>query len=149
MVDASTGVAMTRGDDPHIWHDPRNAEVMVANIEAALAKADPDHAPTTSATWRPTRQQLETLDASNAAQIATLTDKQLVTNHDAFGYYVRALRPHVRRLDHPELRHVGRAVGIADRRHRQQDRGDRREGGLLRDVAARRRPRRPSPARPA
>ena len=27
--------------DPHIWHNPQNAKIMVTNIEKALAAADP------------------------------------------------------------------------------------------------------------
>ena len=42
IVDASTGVDLHRGDDPHIWLDPRNAKVMVRNITAALVAADPE-----------------------------------------------------------------------------------------------------------
>ena len=49
IVEAATGVALRQeGDevaeaDPHIWHDPRNAKVMVHNVAAGLAAADPAH----------------------------------------------------------------------------------------------------------
>src|SRR4051794_34093191 len=68
VVDASTGVAL-RGDAPHIWHDPRNAELMAANVEAALAKADPVHVADYERNLAAYRRQLEALDAGNAAQI--------------------------------------------------------------------------------
>jgi zinc/manganese transport system substrate-binding protein/manganese/iron transport system substrate-binding protein len=44
LVDTSEGVRLRQlggTTDPHIWQNPRNAEVMVANIERALAAADP------------------------------------------------------------------------------------------------------------
>jgi zinc/manganese transport system substrate-binding protein len=48
IVDASTGVTLRQEDggeaDPHIWQDPRNAEVMVAGIARALEAAAPDRA---------------------------------------------------------------------------------------------------------
>ena len=55
VVDSSQGVALRKGDpgdeemadgDPHIWHNPVNAKIMVSNIEKGLAAADPVHAAT-------------------------------------------------------------------------------------------------------
>jgi zinc/manganese transport system substrate-binding protein len=95
VVDASTGVAIREGTgteehagDPHIWHDPRNAVQMVTTIEQALAKADPAHASDYEANLAAYVAKLHQLDDDNAAAIATLVNKKLVTNHDAFGYYV-------------------------------------------------------------
>lgn len=94
IVDASDGVAVRPGDeedpagDPHIWHDPRNAKIMVTNIERALAAAQPACEPEFADNLRTYSAQLDALDASNQAAIDALPDKQLVTNHDAFGYYV-------------------------------------------------------------
>jgi ABC-type Zn uptake system ZnuABC Zn-binding protein ZnuA len=87
VVDASAGVAV-RKDDPHIWHDPRNAKVMVRNITDALATADAGAAGAFRSTEARYDKELDALDAENAARIATLTDKKLVTNHDALHYYV-------------------------------------------------------------
>ncbi len=97
IVDASAGVEIREGNgtdeesagDPHIWHDPTNAKIMATNIAAALAAADPPDATAYRPTWRRISAQLDALDADIAAQIATLTNKKLVTNHDAFGYYVQ------------------------------------------------------------
>ncbi|MEO5899573.1 MAG: metal ABC transporter substrate-binding protein [Ilumatobacteraceae bacterium] len=95
IVDASTGVQIRPGQggdesdgDPHIWHNPQNAKIMVANIAAALAKADPAGAATFQANLIAYTAKLDALDSEITARLATLTDKQLVTNHDAFGYYV-------------------------------------------------------------
>ena len=94
IVDASTGVALRAGteeegsgSDPHIWQDPRNAKVMVANVAKAFEAADPAAAPTFEKNRADYSAQLDALDASIAAQIGALGNKKLVTNHDAFGYY--------------------------------------------------------------
>ncbi|HZQ79927.1 MAG TPA: metal ABC transporter substrate-binding protein [Acidimicrobiia bacterium] len=92
IVDASTGIALRRGPgtdrDPHIWHDPRNARVMVHTIATALAGADPAHRVDYEAAEAAYAAELDRLDAEIAAEIGGLADKKLVTNHDAFGYYV-------------------------------------------------------------
>lgn len=93
MVDTSTGIAIRNAagesGDPHIWHDPRNAIVMVAGIERALAKADPEDSAFFAANAASYTAKLQALDADIAAKIASLpaADRKLVTNHDAFGYY--------------------------------------------------------------
>ena len=76
--------------DPHIWHDPRNAKVMVTNIQKGLAAADPARAATFAANLTTYSAQLDKLDAYNEAAFAKLpaAQRKLVTNHDAFGYYV-------------------------------------------------------------
>ena len=103
VVDASRGVPPRRGypgdaemreGDPHIWHSPQNAKIMVANIEQSLAAADPGHAAVFAANLAGYTAKLDQLDADNAAAVATLpaADRKLVTNHDAFGYYVDRYR---------------------------------------------------------
>lgn len=92
IVDASTGVAVSHEDggdgDPHIWQDPQNAKLMVATIAGAFEAAAPDRATTFAQQAARYTADLDALDADVAATIATLTNKKLVTNHDAFGYYV-------------------------------------------------------------
>ena len=95
VVDASKGVELRRGageeaggPDPHIWHDPRNAKVMVGNIAAALAAADPTDAATYRANLAAYASRLDALDADIARRIDGLANRKLVTDHDAFGYYV-------------------------------------------------------------
>ncbi|GAA2703412.1 metal ABC transporter substrate-binding protein [Actinoplanes palleronii] len=97
VVDSSSGVTLREGEeggehgpDPHIWHDPRNAKIMVTNIEKGLAAAEPGKAAAFAANLTAYTAQLDKLDADTAAAFATLPaqDRKLVTNHDAFGYYV-------------------------------------------------------------
>jgi manganese/iron transport system substrate-binding protein len=91
VVDTSQGVRLRQvggATDPHIWQNPRNAEVMVANIERALAAVDPADAGVFRANLAGYTKQLQALDAGVQRQIDSLANKKLVTNHDAFGYYV-------------------------------------------------------------
>jgi ABC-type Zn uptake system ZnuABC Zn-binding protein ZnuA len=91
LVDTSQGVRLRQvggATDPHIWQNPRNAQVMVANIERALAAADPADAGVFRANLAAYTEQLQALDAEVQRQIDSLANKKLVTNHDAFGYYI-------------------------------------------------------------
>ena len=91
VVDTSQGVRLRQVGgvtDPHIWQNPRNAMVMAANIERALAAADPADAEAYRANLAAYTKQLQALDAEVQRQIDSLANKKLVTNHDAFGYYV-------------------------------------------------------------
>jgi ABC-type Zn uptake system ZnuABC Zn-binding protein ZnuA len=91
VVDTSQGARLRRvgGEpDPHIWQDPRNARVMAANIERGLAAADPPAAATFQANLAAYTKQLQTLDAEVERQTAGLANRKVVTNHDAFGYYL-------------------------------------------------------------
>ncbi len=87
VVDASMGVKLRR-DDPHMWHDPTRARTMVATIATAMRETDPDNAGAYAEAERAYAAELEALDAEIRAQIDALPNKKLVTNHDAFGYYV-------------------------------------------------------------
>ena len=95
-VDTSKGVVIRRGasseeqpaGDPHIWQNPMNAKVMVANIERALAAADPADAAYFERNLDAYTAKLSALDAEVARQLDSLANKKIVTNHDAFGYYI-------------------------------------------------------------
>ena len=97
VVDASRGVKVRdelgdeeqKAGDPHIWHDPANARIMVDDIAAALAAKDPAGKAGYERSAAAYDAKLAALDADNTAQIDTIPVAQrlLVTNHDAFGYY--------------------------------------------------------------
>jgi ABC-type Zn uptake system ZnuABC Zn-binding protein ZnuA len=91
VVDASQGVRLRQvgGEpDPHIWQDPGNAMVMAANIERGLARADPESAGFYQANLAGYLEDLQNLDAWVERQTAGLANRKVVTNHDAFGYYL-------------------------------------------------------------
>jgi ABC-type Zn uptake system ZnuABC Zn-binding protein ZnuA len=100
IVDASRGVKIRHGNgtdeqadgDPHIWHNPLNAVIMCTDIERALVQADPSAAAAFRANLAHYRAKLHALDATIKRQIDSLPNKKLVTNHDAFGYYVDRYR---------------------------------------------------------
>jgi zinc/manganese transport system substrate-binding protein len=98
VVDAGAGVKLLQGedekgnpeDDPHIWQDPNNAKIMVANLEKAFAAADGANASTYEANLTDYTAKLDALDADIEKKINSIpvAQRKLVTNHDAFSYYV-------------------------------------------------------------
>jgi ABC-type Zn uptake system ZnuABC Zn-binding protein ZnuA len=101
-VDTSRGVTIRQGDgsaeeragDPHIWHNPENAQIMSADIAAALSAEDPADRTAFGANLAAYTAKLTELDGWITGQIATIPAdrRKLVTNHDAFGYYVDRYR---------------------------------------------------------
>jgi ABC-type Zn uptake system ZnuABC Zn-binding protein ZnuA/ABC-type Mn2+/Zn2+ transport system permease subunit len=75
--------------DPHWWHDPRNAEAAVDEIERQLAAADPSHRRQFERNARAYLARLRALDAGIASCIDAVPParRKLVTDHDAFGYF--------------------------------------------------------------
>jgi zinc/manganese transport system substrate-binding protein len=75
--------------DPHWWHDPRNAEAAVRDIERHLAAADPAKKAEFAQNASVYLAKLRKLDASIASCIDRVppTQRKLVTDHDAFGYF--------------------------------------------------------------
>jgi ABC-type Zn uptake system ZnuABC Zn-binding protein ZnuA len=78
-----------RGEDPHWWQDPRNAERAVKAIEKSLGEADPGGAPVYARNARAYLRRLRALDRSVARCIDGLPprERRLVTSHDALGHY--------------------------------------------------------------
>jgi ABC-type Zn uptake system ZnuABC Zn-binding protein ZnuA len=97
-IDTSQGVTVIPGNgsaeekagDPHIWQDPKNAEIMARNIATGLDAADPADKTSFDQNLATYTAKLEQLDAYIGQQINTLPadQRKLVTNHDAFHYYV-------------------------------------------------------------
>jgi zinc/manganese transport system substrate-binding protein len=75
--------------DPHWWQDPRNAQIAVRTIRDALAKADPKGTATYDANAEAYLGRLAALDTAIAACMERIpaTERKLVTNHDALGYF--------------------------------------------------------------
>jgi ABC-type Zn uptake system ZnuABC Zn-binding protein ZnuA len=97
-ADASAGVKIREGNgeeeekagDPHIWHDPRNAKIMVQNIAKAFTAADPADAASYERNLAEYSAKIDKLDADIQSKIdkVPVGNRKLVTNHDAFGYYI-------------------------------------------------------------
>jgi ABC-type Zn uptake system ZnuABC Zn-binding protein ZnuA len=77
------------GKDPHVWHDPRHGIAMVDAILKALSAAAPEHASTFQANARAYQDRLRAVDVEVKAIIDAIppTNRKLVTDHDAFGYF--------------------------------------------------------------
>jgi ABC-type Zn uptake system ZnuABC Zn-binding protein ZnuA len=76
-------------DDPHWWHDPRNAVRAVAAIERALADVDPAGAAEYRENAAAYSRRLRALDRDVAACIERIppAKRRLVTTHGSLGYY--------------------------------------------------------------
>jgi ABC-type Zn uptake system ZnuABC Zn-binding protein ZnuA len=97
IVTVTDGIELRRaghdgeGDfDPHVWHDPTNVQVMVANVVAALVEAFPDHAATFRENGTAYDARLAEVDAEIRALIDTIpaANRKVVTAHDSLGYFL-------------------------------------------------------------
>jgi ABC-type Zn uptake system ZnuABC Zn-binding protein ZnuA/ABC-type Mn2+/Zn2+ transport system permease subunit len=75
--------------DPHWWHDPRNVEAAVRQIESALVAVDPSHKAAFRRNADAYLSELKALGRGIAKCIDSVpaSQRKLVTDHDAFGYF--------------------------------------------------------------
>ena len=75
--------------DPHWWHDPRNAEAAVREITTQLSAIDPKDKATFAANAAAYEGNLKALDSgiAHCFESVPASDRKLVTDHDAFGYF--------------------------------------------------------------
>jgi ABC-type Zn uptake system ZnuABC Zn-binding protein ZnuA len=78
-----------RGNDPHWWHDPRNAVLATEAIRDALGEADPDGRATYERNARRYIKRLRGVDRDVEACIAKLPQgkRKIVTTHDSLSYF--------------------------------------------------------------
>ncbi|MFB2580105.1 metal ABC transporter substrate-binding protein [Herbiconiux sp. P15] len=80
------------GGNPHIWTDPKRAQQMVQNIETGLVEADAAASTdfeTNATAYEAKLGELDDWIRSNVDQVPA-ADRLLVSNHDAFTYFVDA-----------------------------------------------------------
>lgn len=117
VIDASTGISLLDGDahndddddghdhaelehdhvheeDPHIWMDPRNAAVMVQNIAAGLAEADPERADEYRANARTAADELTSFHQEMLDKLGG-SHYDLITFHDGFAYFADSFGMHL------------------------------------------------------
>jgi len=77
------------GFDPHVWMDPTRIAEAVPALADALAKADPEHADGYRERAASYVRELETLDREIRLTLGAIpgANRQLVTSHDALGYF--------------------------------------------------------------
>jgi zinc/manganese transport system substrate-binding protein len=78
-----------RPSDPHLWMDPTRVAEAVPALAEALAKADPDHAEGYRDRAASYVRELKALDQVIRSTLAAIpaANRQLVTSHDALGYF--------------------------------------------------------------
>ena len=96
VVVASEGIAALKTEedqlDPHAWQDLNNGRLVVANIAAALAAADPAHADDYRRHADAYDRELAALDREIRSRLdaAPGDQRKVITSHDAFQYLGRA-----------------------------------------------------------
>jgi zinc/manganese transport system substrate-binding protein len=75
--------------DPHVWMDPARVAAAVPALADALAEADPEHAEGYRSRAERYAAELVALDGELERQLARIPaeDRELVTSHDALGYF--------------------------------------------------------------
>ena len=93
------GVSVGPGDghahgsgNPHYWLDPKNAEIITANVLAGLARVDPANTPTYEANRLAFLARLEGKLKQWEAKLAPLHGVPLVAYHNSFAYFARRFR---------------------------------------------------------
>ncbi|MDO5301462.1 MAG: metal ABC transporter substrate-binding protein [Tissierellia bacterium] len=76
--------------DPHIWLDPKNAVAMAEVITAALEGEDPQNAQDYRANFEELKGALEELDQRFVEGLKNAKTRDIVVNHEAFGYLAQA-----------------------------------------------------------
>jgi zinc transport system substrate-binding protein len=84
-----TTAGVTPGTNAHLWLDPRLACVGVSNIAAALQRIDAAGASVYRSNALAYIARLQKLDAEIEAGLAGLTNRAIVTYHDAFPYFAK------------------------------------------------------------
>jgi len=72
--------------DPHVWLDPAEFKAIVGRVATALSDADPANRAAYEANAGAYVRELDDLDASFTAGLATCARRTVVTSHAAFGY---------------------------------------------------------------
>src|SRR5207253_2474470 len=78
-----------RSVDPHFWLDPTKLAEVADDFAVFLGKLDPKHAATFTANAASLNQKLLALDGEFASGLASCSNKDLITSHNAFGYLAR------------------------------------------------------------
>jgi ABC-type Zn uptake system ZnuABC Zn-binding protein ZnuA len=97
IVDASASVPVLQsaggGDaehpkgNPHVWLDPRYAEIGIENLVAALTRVDPRGESLYRARARAYRLRLDSLTQALTAVVQELPDRSFISFHDAWPYF--------------------------------------------------------------
>ncbi len=79
------------GENPHLWYDPATMPKVAQALAAALAKADPDHAPDYAGRLKDTLASLARIDKRVAAIRDKFKGTPVTATEPVFGYMASAL----------------------------------------------------------
>jgi ABC-type Zn uptake system ZnuABC Zn-binding protein ZnuA len=127
VVVLGDSIPVRRKDDPHWWHDPRNAEAAVRKIAATLERVDSKHRAAYARNAAGYLATLRALDKSIAACFAQVPapQRKLVTSHDAFGHFaarygirvVGAVIPSQTTQAQPSAGEIAHLIALIKREH--------------------------------
>ncbi len=86
IEDGTQRAADAGARDPHFWLDPTRLIDVVEVVTERLATQDPTDAETFRTNAAALVTELQTLDQEYATGLATCTNRDIVTSHNAFGY---------------------------------------------------------------
>jgi len=92
IVDSSTGVEVRKEEeavDPHIWLSLKNAEIQSENIKNTLVQLDDKNKDYYEENYNKFKEELETVYNEYKPKFDTLSKKNFITGHAAFGYLCR------------------------------------------------------------
>ena len=92
IVDSSTGVEVRKEEeavDPHIWLSLKNAEIQSENIKNTLVQLDEKNKDYYEENYNKFKEELETVYNEYKPKFDTLSKKNFITGHAAFGYLCR------------------------------------------------------------
>ena len=92
IVDSSAGVEVRKEEeaiDPHIWLSLKNAEIQSENIKNTLVKLDEKNKDYYEENYKKFKEELESLYNEYKPKFDTLSKKNFITGHAAFGYLCR------------------------------------------------------------
>jgi zinc/manganese transport system substrate-binding protein len=77
------------GDNPHVWMNPTRVEAALPALADSLAEADPEHATAYRSRAERLGRRIDSLDRELSRRLAAVPDedRELVTSHDALGYF--------------------------------------------------------------
>lgn len=119
-------LALAGGEkDPHWWHSINNVAAATDLVRAELARLRPAWADNFARRARAYQQRLHALQAWVATELARLPParRQLVTSHDAFGYFARDYGFTVHAMaglstdSEPDARQLARLIDLLRREH--------------------------------
>ena len=91
-VDSSTGIETRTEEnavDPHIWLSLKNAKIQSENIKNALVQADSENKDYYEENYEKFKGELEDLYNEYKPKFDSLSKKNFITGHAAFGYLCR------------------------------------------------------------